>query len=34
MVYSVIETVTKIRQLSIDDVASQSRENAYDIYRV
>jgi Tat protein secretion system quality control protein TatD with DNase activity len=34
MVYSVIEIIAQIRQLSIDDVASQLRENAYDIYGV
>ncbi|CAF4965832.1 unnamed protein product, partial [Rotaria sp. Silwood1] len=34
MVYSVIETVAQIRQLSIHDVACQLRENAYHIYGV
>ncbi|CAF4442815.1 unnamed protein product [Rotaria sp. Silwood2] len=34
MVYSVVETIAQIRQLSISDVASQLRENAYHIYGV
>jgi Tat protein secretion system quality control protein TatD with DNase activity len=34
MVYSVIEIVAQIRQLSIDDVACQLRENARQIYGV
>ncbi|CAF1183641.1 unnamed protein product [Rotaria sordida] len=34
MVYSVVETVAQIRQLSIDDVACQLRENAHHIYGV
>jgi len=34
MVYSVIETIAQIRQLSIDDVANQLRKNAFHIYGV
>ena len=34
MVYSVIETIAQLRQVSIHDVAWQLKENAYYTYEI
>ena len=34
MVYSVVEIVAQIRQLSVNEVARQLRENAHHIYGI